>query len=68
MLSNGYIDTKVQKGFIDEVAGCIGHSKTMYQMLQDAKKARQDTCVGWIDLTNAYGSVKHSLFQFSLQW
>ena len=25
MFSNGYIDTKVQKGFMEEVAGCIEH-------------------------------------------
>ena len=40
----------------------------MYQMLRDAKDTKSSICVCWIDLANAYGSVKHSLFQFSLEW
>ena len=36
-------------------------------MLHDAKTNKQDLCVCWIDLANAYGSV-HFLFQFSLEW
>ena len=51
-----------------DVAGCIEHSETMYQMLRDAKDTKSSICVCWIDLANAYGSVKHSLFQFSLEW
>ena len=52
MLSNGYIDTDVQKDFMEKVAGCTEHSETMYQMLQDAKKRQQDICACWIELDN----------------
>jgi len=68
MLKNGYINSKVQKGFMAEVAGCVEHSETMYRMLTDAKNSKRDLCVCWIDLANAYGSVKHALFQFALEW
>jgi hypothetical protein len=68
MVKNGYIDSKIQKGFMWGVAGCIEHSETMYQMLMDARRSKQDICVSWIDLANAYGSVEHSLFQFSMEW
>ena len=68
MLDNGYIETRIQKGFLQKVASCIEHSETMYQALRDAKDSKQDVCVSWIDLANAYGSVKHSLFHFSMEW
>ena len=68
MVENGYIKSRIQKGFMKDVAGCIEHSETMYQMLRDAKDSRNSACVCWIDLANAYGSVKHSLFQFALEW
>ena len=68
MVKNGYIDSKIQKGFMKDVAGCVEHSETMYQMLMDARRSKQDICVSWIDLANAYGSVEHSLFQFSMEW
>ena len=63
-----YADKKIQKGFMRNVAGCIEHSETVYQMLRDAHDCKQPICVSWIDLTTAYGSVKHALCQFSLEW
>ena len=68
MIRNGYFDTAVQKGFMREVAGCVEHSETIYRAAQDARTHGRDLCVSWIDLANAYGSVKHSLVHFSLEW
>ena len=68
MIKNGYFDTTVQKGFMREVAGCVEHSETIYRAAQDARIHGRDLCVSWIDLANAYGSVKHSLIHFSLEW
>ena len=42
--------------------------ETMYQMLRDAKDTKSSICVCYIDLANAYGSVKRSLFHFLLEW
>ena len=50
------------------VAGCVEHSETIYRAAQDARTHGRDLCVSWIDLANAYGSVKHSLIHFSLEW
>ena len=36
MLDNGYINTSIQKGFIERVAGCVEHSETLHQALLDA--------------------------------
>ena len=68
MINNGYFDTTVQKGFMRQVAGCVEHSETIYRAAQDARTHGRDLCVSWIDLANAYGSVKHSLIHFSLEW
>ena len=67
MIKNTYIDTSIQKGFLSEVAGCIEHTFGLMQALQDASRERQIVCV-FLDLANAYGSVKHNLIQFALEW
>ena len=36
--------------------------------LTQVQRSGRDLCVSWIDLANAYGSVKHSLIHFSLEW
>jgi hypothetical protein len=68
MVSNGYLDSTLQKGFMRDVAGCVEHSETIYRAALDARTCGRDLCVSWIDLANAYGSVKHSLIHFSLEW
>ena len=68
MVSNGYLVSTVQKGFMRDVAGCVEHSETVYRAALDARTHGRDLCMSWIDLANAYGSVKHSLIHFSLEW
>ena len=36
MLKNRYINTRIQKGFIEEVAGCIEHSEVAHEAMLDA--------------------------------
>lgn len=66
LLSNSYMSTRVQKGFLPKVAGCVEHSSLTLSALRDAKRAGTGICVSWIDLKNAFGSVRHSLLQFAL--
>src|ERR1043165_2424879 len=40
----------------------------MFEALLDAKHNQRQIVVAWLDLCNAYGSVKHNLVQFALQW
>ena len=44
------------------------YRKDIYRAALDAQRSGRDLCVSWIDLANAYGSVKHSLIHFSLEW
>ena len=68
MLANGYIDTTVQKGFIEKMAGCIEHSETVQRAIADAYNNKRNICVSWLDLANAYGSVRHSMVLTMLEW
>jgi hypothetical protein len=68
MISNSYIRRAIQKGFLSGIAGCIEHPFSLYEALRDAFKHQRSICTTWIDLANAFGSVKHNLIQFALDW
>ena len=68
MLANNYIQLKVQKAFLHGVAGCIEHTTSHWEMLQNAKSAERQIVIAWLELENAYGSVRHMLAQFALKW
>ena len=40
----------------------------MFEALLDAKFNQKQIVVSWLDLKNAYGSVRHNLIQFALSW
>jgi len=65
-ISNNFI-SKTQKGFKAETPGCLEHSFAMFEALLDAKFNQRQIVVSWLDLKNAYGSVKHNLLQFALR-
>ena len=67
MVSNNFI-SNVQKGFKAETPGCLEHSFAMFEALLDAKFNQRQIVVSWLDLKNAYGSVRHNLIQFALSW
>ena len=68
MVANGYLNTAVQKGFIEGVPGCVEHGARLMEALQDAKTHHRSICVSFLDLENAYGSVRHNLLQFAMSW
>ncbi len=46
--------------------GCIEHHCKLARILKEARSRHRSIAVAWLDLANAYGSVDHSLIQFSL--
>lgn len=68
MLANGYIDSRVQKGFLEGVAGCVEHTTMQWEMIKHAKSKQRQIVMAWLDLENAYGSMRHMLVQFALKW
>ena len=67
MLSNKYLDRSVQKAFMTATPGCLEHQSKLASIIQDARTKHKSLAVCWLDLANAYGSVHHSLIDFSLQ-
>jgi hypothetical protein len=67
MTANKFI-SHVQKGFKAETPGCLEHSFAMFEALLDAKFNQRQIVAAWLDLKNAYGSVRHNLIQFALDW
>ena len=49
-----------QKGFLQS-EGCLEHNFILQSSIQDAKRRRQEISIAWLDLTNAFGSVLHSV-------
>ena len=66
LVKNSYIPRKIQKGFLSGIAGCLEHTFMLYEALKEAKDEQRQILVAWIDLANAYGSVRHNLIQFAL--
>ena len=67
LVENGYVDTKVQKGGIPGVPGCLEHATMIWEAIQRAKTNKLNLDVIWLDLANAYGSVPHQMIQLALR-
>ena len=68
LVDNEYIKRRIQKGFLAGVAGCVEHTFGLWEALRNAKENQRAFVTTWIDLANAYGSVRHNLIQFALNW
>ena len=66
MKSNSYLDTSIQKAFVNNVPGCLEHQVKLFLVIQEARSQQRSLAVCWIDLANAFGSVDHQLILFVL--
>jgi len=48
--------------------GCLEHTFALFEAFRDAKESHRQIIITWLDLANAYGSVRHNLIQFALNW
>ena len=67
MVANKYVDSSFQKAFSPTVPGCTKHP-LMSSILAEAHSNHKSVAICWLDLANAYGSVHHSLIDFSLRY
>ncbi len=65
-INNNIIRRDIQKGFIQRVCGCLDHTFSLWESLRHAKRNKRSIVTSFIDLKNAYGSVRHNLIQFIL--
>ena len=66
MCQNGYFDGLTQKGFLPGIAGCIEHATMSHEAIRDARLHHRNICFAWLDLKNAFGSIKHMFIQTCL--
>lgn len=66
LISNNFLSTEVQKGFVNRVNGCQEHQFKLMEAIRDAKSHQRSQTVLWLDLRNAFGTVDHRLIQFAL--
>ena len=67
MVINNYLDPFLQKAFMPTVPGRTEHHLKLLSILAEAHSNHKSVAVCWLDLANAYGSVHHSLIDFSLR-
>ena len=67
MTANGYLNSSLQKAFMPTVPGCTEHHLKLSSILIEAHSMHKSLAVCWLDLANAYGSVHHSLINFSFR-
>ena len=67
MTRNGFLNCSIQKAFMSATPGCVEHHCKLAAILAEARKMHKSLAVCWLDLANAYGSVHHSLIQFSVE-
>ena len=60
MIANGYLNTTVQKAFVDGISGCTEHHVKLLSVIEEARRKHKSLAVCWLDLANAYGSMHHS--------
>ena len=68
MTKNNYIDTTLQKGFIPRISGSIEHNQTLVTQIKEQRDNKQPFQLAFLDLENAFGSVKHNLILAALKW
>ena len=68
MMANGYLNTMIQKAFVDSVSGYTEHHVKLFSIIdQEARQNHKALAVCWLDLANAYSSMQHSLICYSLE-
>ena len=63
-----YIVSNLQKGFSDDISGCIEHTETLTHIINDARKKQRSSIITLLDLKNALGEVTHDLLLSVLKY
>ena len=63
-----FFDTSLQKALVLTIPGYTKHQLKLSSILNEAQVRHKVLEVCWLDLVYAYGSVHHSLIEFSLRY
>ena len=68
VINNGFINTSIQKAGVPGLPGCIEHTTILWDRIKTAKNNKTELYVIWLDLENAYGSVRHQLLEKAMEF
>ena len=61
LLQNGYIEHRIQKGFLPKLSGTFEHTAQMAIIINKARIKQRSLIITLLDLKNAFGEVHHTL-------
>ena len=66
-VANKYIDTRIQKGGVPGISGCLENTAIISQLIREARTEKKDLVLTWLDIANAYGSIPHKVIEVALE-
>ena len=66
--TNGFIEQRIQKGFIPGISGNYEHTAHLAHLIRQAKRKQRSLVVTLLDLRNAFGEVHHRLIPVILKY
>ena len=69
LLKNSFVNTSIQKAGVPGFPGCIEHTAMLWDRIKTAKREKlSELHVIWLDLANAYGSLRHNLLEKAMEF
>ena len=66
--TNGFIEHKIQKGFLPKLSGTFEHTAQMANVINNARIKQRSVVITLLDLKNAFGEVHHNLISELLKY
>ena len=67
LLSNGIINSEVQKAFLPGISGCFEHNIVLQEAIKNARVSKKTLHLTFFDLADAFGSVPHDLIIYTIK-
>ena len=61
--NNKYIETSIQKGFIQGLMGTFEHLANIWRVINDTRRRQRSGTITLMDLPNAFGELHHNLIE-----
>ena len=65
---NGYLEHRIQKGFLPKLSGTFEHTAQMANIINKARAKQRSLVITLLDLKNAFGEVHHNLIPAVLSY
>ena len=66
--ANGFIEHKIQKGFLPRLSGAYEHTAQKAKVINNARSKQRSVVITLLDLKNAFGEIHHNLISEVLKY